>query len=128
MALKMDSLRPQVKQAVLQRIDGFREACCLHRVVFLCFRSRMLLIRIGQCFLLNGLIFLGSMFVINSVVIPTLGWIPNRCPNFGSDDQCSFAGVVKLYSILRSGLIQLSYVSMQIIYIIKLFLLQLISL
>ncbi|XP_043703774.1 protein EI24 homolog [Telopea speciosissima] len=111
MALKMDSLRPQVKQAVLLWIDGFREACCLHRVVFLCLRSRMLLIRIGQCFLLNGLIFLGSMFVINSVVIPTLEWIlPNRCPNFGSDDQCSFAGGVKLYSFLRSGLIQLFYI------------------
>ncbi|KAJ4966304.1 hypothetical protein NE237_018153 [Protea cynaroides] len=111
MALNMDSLKPMVKQAVLLWLTGFKEACCLHRVVFLCIRSRILLIRTGQCFLLNGLIFLGSMFVLNSVVIPTLEWIlPDRCPNFGSQDQCSFAGVLNLYSFLRSGLIQLFYI------------------
>ncbi|XP_042501695.1 protein EI24 homolog [Macadamia integrifolia] len=111
MALTMDAMRPKVKQAVLLWLDGFREACCLHRVVFLCLRSRMLLIRTGQCFLLNGFLFLGSMLVLNSVVIPTLEWIlPDQCPEFGSFNQCSFVGVVKFYSFLRSGMIQLFYI------------------
>uniref|UniRef100_A0A6N2M7X3 Uncharacterized protein n=1 Tax=Salix viminalis TaxID=40686 RepID=A0A6N2M7X3_SALVM len=52
-------LRPKLKQGLLQWLEGFKEACCLHRVVFLCFRSRKLLVRTGQCFLLNGFIFLG---------------------------------------------------------------------
>ncbi|XP_037493785.1 protein EI24 homolog isoform X2 [Jatropha curcas] len=49
----------KVKQASLLWLEGFREACCLHRVVILCLRSKSLLIRTGQCFLLNGFIFLG---------------------------------------------------------------------
>ncbi|XP_043712034.1 protein EI24 homolog isoform X2 [Telopea speciosissima] len=107
----MDALKPKVKQAVLLWLDGFREACCLHRVVFLCLRSRMLLIRTGQCFLLNGFLFLGSILVLNSVVISTLEWIlPDQCPQYGSFNQCSFVGVVKLYSFLRSGIIQLFYI------------------
>ncbi|XP_022762791.1 protein EI24 homolog isoform X4 [Durio zibethinus] len=51
--------RTKLKQASLLWADGFREACCLHRVIVLCHRSRQLLIRTGQCFLLNGFIFLG---------------------------------------------------------------------
>ncbi|XVF68212.1 hypothetical protein PTKIN_Ptkin10aG0186700 [Pterospermum kingtungense] len=44
-------------------------------------RSRKLLIRTGLCFLLNGFIFLGSLFVQNSVFIPILQWIlpDQRC-------------------------------------------------
>ncbi|KAJ6427726.1 hypothetical protein OIU84_023179 [Salix udensis] len=84
-------LRPKLKQGLLLWLEGFKEACCLHRVVFLCFWSRKLLVRTGQCFLLNGFIFLGSILVLKSVVIPTLL-------------------VSKLYSSLRLGLIQLFYV------------------
>ncbi|KAL2593578.1 hypothetical protein AAZX31_12G158100 [Glycine max] len=40
-------------------LEGLVEACCLHRVVILCMRSNKLLMRTGQCFLLNGFIFLG---------------------------------------------------------------------
>ncbi|CAM8899145.1 unnamed protein product [Rhodiola kirilowii] len=47
------------KQATFLWLEGFREACCLHRVVILCYRSRPLLKRTGQCFLLNGFLFLG---------------------------------------------------------------------
>lgn len=101
----------KLKQATLLWLEGFREACCLHRVVILCLRSRKLLIRTGQCFLLNGFIFLGSMIVLNSVVIPTLYWIlPGQCSQISSQVPCSFGSVLKLYSILRLGLIQLFYV------------------
>ncbi|XP_010256398.1 PREDICTED: protein EI24 homolog isoform X2 [Nelumbo nucifera] len=107
----MDSLTGKVKQALLLYFDGFREACCLHRVVIFCRKSRMLFIRTGQCFLLNGLIFLGSLFILNSVVIPTIQWIlPDECQNFGSKDLCPLGGIVKLYSFLSNGLIQLFYI------------------
>ncbi|XP_058087377.1 protein EI24 homolog isoform X2 [Magnolia sinica] len=62
----MDAPAVYVKQAGLLWLAGFREACCLHRVFFFCSRSRELLKRTGQCFLLNGLIFLGS-FVLSSI-------------------------------------------------------------
>lgn len=104
-------LRPKLKQGLLLWLEGFREACCLHRVVFLCSRSRNLLVRTGQCFLLNGFIFLGSILVLKSVVIPTLLWIlPNHCSEVSSQGPCSFDSVSKLYSSLRLGLIQLFYV------------------
>ncbi|KAH9685298.1 protein EI24-like [Citrus sinensis] len=52
-------LKTKSKQALVLYLEGLREACCLHRVVILCRRSTKLLIRTGQCFLLNGFIFLG---------------------------------------------------------------------
>ncbi|KAJ4717382.1 protein EI24-like [Melia azedarach] len=104
-------LRTKSKQALLLYLEGFREACCLHRVIILCRRSRKLLIRTGQCFLLNGFIFLGSMFVLKSVVIPTLLWIlPDQCSQFSSQELCSGGSILKFYSFLRRGLVQLLYV------------------
>ncbi|CAN1305532.1 Protein EI24 homolog [Linum perenne] len=49
----------KVKQILFLWLEGFLEACCLHRVFILCRRSKQLSIRTGQCFLLNGFIFLG---------------------------------------------------------------------
>ncbi|KAI9176452.1 hypothetical protein LWI28_003019 [Acer negundo] len=104
-------LREKSKQALLLWLEGFREACCLHRVVVLCLRSKKLLIRTGQCFLLNGFIFLGSIFVLKSFVLPTLLWIlPDQCSQFSSQEHCSGGSILKLYSFLRLGLIQLLYV------------------
>ncbi|KAF6147888.1 hypothetical protein GIB67_014468 [Kingdonia uniflora] len=104
-------VRAKAKQALFLWFEGFIEACCLHRVVIFCFRSKKLSIRTGQCFLLNGFIFLGSIFILNSVVIPTLQWIlPHQCQQFGSSDPCSFGGIAKLYSFLHHGLIQLFYI------------------
>ncbi|XP_041012736.1 protein EI24 homolog isoform X2 [Juglans microcarpa x Juglans regia] len=101
----------KLKQATLLWLEGFIEACCLHRVVILCLRSRKLLIRTGQCFLLNGFIFLGSIFVLNSVVIPMLQWIlPDQCSHVNSQLPCSFDGILKFYSILRRGVVQLFYI------------------
>ena len=102
LSLSMEAMKPlmklciaKLKQGTLLWLEGFKEACCLHRVVILCLRSllslkfvfffcplniqllsmdlfpsifekqkfggrsRKLLIRTGQCFLLNGFIFLG---------------------------------------------------------------------
>ncbi|XP_044491122.1 protein EI24 homolog isoform X1 [Mangifera indica] len=107
----MNLLISKSKQALLLWLEGFREACCLHRVVVLCHRSRKLTVRTGQCFLLNGFIFLGSIFVLYSVVTPTLLWIlPDNCSKFSSQELCSHGGIIKLYSFLRLALIQLLYV------------------
>ncbi|KAM6579032.1 hypothetical protein CsatB_030869 [Cannabis sativa] len=101
----------KMKQASMLWIEGFREACCLHRVIVFYFRSRKLLIRTGQCFLLNGFIFLGSIFILNSVIIPTLQWIlPDDCSQFDSQELCSFGGLLKFYSFLQFGLIKLFYI------------------
>ncbi|GLT97017.1 hypothetical protein SLE2022_146040 [Rubroshorea leprosula] len=114
----MEALKPSImatrrklKQASLMWIAGFWEACCLHRVVILCCRSRKLLIRTGQCFLLNGFIFLGSLFVLNSVVIPILEWIlPDRCSGSSCQELSLLGGILKFYSFLQGGLIQLFYI------------------
>ncbi|XP_017971993.1 PREDICTED: protein EI24 homolog [Theobroma cacao] len=103
--------RTKLKQASLLWADGFREACCLHRVIVLCRRSRQLLIRTGQCFLLNGFIFLGSLFVLNSVVIPILRWIlPDQRSQISYGGTSAFDGVLNFYSFLRGLLVQLFYV------------------
>lgn len=54
---------------------GFRDACCLHRAYFFCRRSRKVFVKTGQCFLLNGFIFLGSIFFFQKVVVPILHWL-----------------------------------------------------
>ncbi|KAK4491256.1 hypothetical protein RD792_001992, partial [Penstemon davidsonii] len=138
----------KLKQASFLWLDGFREACCLHRVIIYCLRyhesnsvnvvlsisclyfdltlvficlyvgflnfcrSRELAIRTGQCFLLNGFIFLGSIFVLRSAVIPTLQWVlPDGCPQISSQESCSLGGgISRFYSLLRLGLVQLFYV------------------
>lgn len=67
--------------------------------------------RTGQCFLLNGFIFLGSIFVLSSVVIPALWWIlPDQCSQFVSHKLCDSDGTLKFYYFLRLLLIQLFYV------------------
>ncbi|KAK4802513.1 hypothetical protein SAY86_000716 [Trapa natans] len=109
--LSIDVVKSKAKEASRLWLLGFREACCLHRVVILCLRSRKLSIRTGQCFLLNGFIFLGSMFILRLMVIPTLQRIlPENCLQIYSQDSCSLDIVFKLYSLLRAGLIQLFYV------------------
>ncbi|KAL0384600.1 UNVERIFIED_CONTAM: protein EI24 [Sesamum radiatum] len=89
----MGSFRTRLKQASLLWVEGFREACCLHRVVIYCRRSREVAIRTGQCFLLNGIIFLGSILVLRSVVIPTLQWVlPDECQLISYQESCPFGG------------------------------------
>ncbi|MCD9559034.1 hypothetical protein HAX54_016759 [Datura stramonium] len=60
------TVRSKSKQALLLWLDGVREACCLHRVIIYSLRSKQLAIRTGQCFLLNGFIFLGRYSVESS--------------------------------------------------------------
>lgn len=102
---------PRAKQVVLLWLIGFKEACCFHRAFIFCRRSRLLLIRTGQCFLLNGLIFLGSLFFLNSLVIPSLMWmLPDQCSQVGLQEFCDQATTLRLYSFLRSLLVQFFYI------------------
>ncbi|CAA0841523.1 Protein EI24 homolog [Striga hermonthica] len=96
----MGIFRTKLKQTSLLWLEGFREACCLHRVIIYCLRSRELAIRTGQCFLLNGFIFLGSILVLRSFVIPTLQWVlPDECPLINSQESCPFG--VSVLSLIR---------------------------
>ncbi|XP_048134892.1 protein EI24 homolog isoform X2 [Rhodamnia argentea] len=114
----MESAKPWTEDAMSKMVAasrlwfaGFADACCLHRVVSLCLKSKKLSIRTGQCFLLNGFIFLGSILVLHLLVIPTLQWIlPENCCQITSQDSCPFSSVLKLYSFLHFGLVQLLYV------------------
>ncbi|KAL4588438.1 hypothetical protein LXL04_001328 [Taraxacum kok-saghyz] len=99
----------KLKQVSVLWLEGFREACCLHRVVIYCLRSRQLMIRTGQCFLLNGLIFLGSILILRSLIIPTLHWILPFEVSDGNQDACSSQMPIRLYAFLRLGLLQLIY-------------------
>ncbi|KAI7748543.1 hypothetical protein M8C21_024111, partial [Ambrosia artemisiifolia] len=100
--------RTKLKQASILWLQGFQEACCLHRVVIYCYRSRQLMIRTGQCFLLNGFIFLGSIFILRSLILPTLEWIlPFGVPD-GYQESCLSQMPIRLYAFLRLGLLQLT--------------------
>lgn len=104
-------LRQMLRQGWLLWLIGFKEACCLHRVVILCCRSKRLLRRTGQCFLFNGFIFLGSVYILNSFVIPTLQWIlPDHCPHIVYEEICRHGALSNLYLAMRKVLIQLFYV------------------
>nr|XP_043627086.1 protein EI24 homolog [Erigeron canadensis] len=105
----ISSYRTKLKQTSMLWILGFREACCLHRVVIYCLRSKQLMIRTGQCFLLNGFIFLGSIFILRSVVIPALHWILPSTTVEGYEETCSSEMPIRLYALLRLGLLQLIY-------------------
>ncbi|MFS7978865.1 putative etoposide-induced 2.4 [Helianthus anomalus] len=105
----MARYRTKLKQASELWLEGFREACCLHRVAIYCLRSKQLMIRTGQCFLLNGFIFLGSIFVLRSLILPTLEWIlPLGVPD-GYREPCLSEMPIRLYAFLRLGLLQLIY-------------------
>ncbi|KAJ9538122.1 hypothetical protein OSB04_030855 [Centaurea solstitialis] len=105
----MSTYRTKLKQASILWLEGFREACCLHRVIIYCLRSKQLMIRTGQCFLLNGFIFLGSIFILRSLILPTLQWIlPIGVPD-GYEEPCLQQMPIRLYAFLRLGLLQLIY-------------------
>ncbi|KAL4568846.1 hypothetical protein LXL04_024463 [Taraxacum kok-saghyz] len=99
----------KLKQASVLWLEGFREACCLHRVIIYCLRSRQLMTRTGQCFLLNGLIFLGSVLILRSLIIPTLHWILPFEVSGGDQDACLPQMPIRLYAFFRLGLLQLIY-------------------
>ncbi|XP_076906753.1 protein EI24 homolog isoform X1 [Bidens hawaiensis] len=101
--------RTKLKLASLLWFEGFREACCLHRVAVYCLRSKQLMIRTGQCFLLNGFIFLGSIFILRSAILPTLEWILPIGVPVGYQEPCVLEMPIRLYAFLRLGLLQLIY-------------------
>ncbi|XP_057530532.1 protein EI24 homolog isoform X1 [Amaranthus tricolor] len=100
----------KLKQASLLWCYGFKEACCLHKVVLSCSRSRSLLIRTSQCFLFHGFIFLGSISILKSFLVPALQWIlPDECPHIIYEEVCKYGVLLTLYSTTRKLLIQLVY-------------------
>ncbi|XP_062185596.1 protein EI24 homolog isoform X2 [Phragmites australis] len=107
----MESLASQARPAAVLWLAGFLQAARLHRVVSFCVSSRALSVRIAQCFLLNGLIFLGSLLILKSVVIPTLLWmLPEQCNQLGEQHLCDHKAAVAIYSFLRFGLVEIFYV------------------
>ncbi|XP_071716243.1 protein EI24 homolog isoform X2 [Rutidosis leptorrhynchoides] len=105
----INNYRTKLKQASIFWILGFREACCLHRVIIYCLRSKQLMIRTGQCFLLNGFIFLGSILLLRSIITPTLEWILPIEVVDGYEEACESEMPIRLYAFLRIGLLQLIY-------------------
>ncbi|CAN6440048.1 unnamed protein product [Victoria cruziana] len=107
----IDVLSVRGKHASLLWISGFREACSMHRAFFFCTRSRKLAVRTGQCFLLNGLIFLGSILLLSSIIRPILfSILPRDCEQLTSSVPCDFRRTLRLYAFLRSLLIEIFYV------------------
>ncbi|KAF8019345.1 hypothetical protein BT93_G0118 [Corymbia citriodora subsp. variegata] len=85
----MESAMSKTKEASRLWFAGFADACCLHRVVSLCL----------------------NIILLRSLVIPTLEWIlPENCSQITSQDSCPFSRVLRLYSFLHLGLVQLFYV------------------
>ncbi|KAK2966081.1 hypothetical protein RJ640_025577, partial [Escallonia rubra] len=85
----MGIYRRKAKQASVMWLQGFMEACCLHRVVIYCL----------------------SIFIVKTVIIPTLQWIlPDQCPLISYEEPCSLGGILQFFSYLRIGLEQFFYV------------------
>ncbi|KAK9704989.1 hypothetical protein RND81_07G025200 [Saponaria officinalis] len=100
----------KLKQGSSLMLYGLKEACSLHRPIILCYRSRSLLIRTGQCFLFNGFIFLGSVFIMKSFLIPMLKSIlPDECPHMIDEEVWQCGAIRKLYSAERGFLEHLIY-------------------
>ncbi|KAL9229318.1 hypothetical protein vseg_004799 [Gypsophila vaccaria] len=101
----------KLKQALYLMLYGLKEACSIHRPVMLCYRSRSLLIRTGQCFLFNGFIFLGSVSILKSFLFPMLQSIlPDECPHTIDEEAWQCGAIHKLYSAERNFLEHLIYV------------------
>ncbi|XP_020530647.1 protein EI24 homolog isoform X2 [Amborella trichopoda] len=104
----MEWVRVHSKQAAMLWLAGFKEACCFHRLLFFFRRSRTLVAKTGKCFALNGLIFLGSIWLVRSLITPMLLWIlPDQWQH---DDFGAGKDIYKYYSFMRSVLISLFYV------------------
>ncbi|KAH7575806.1 hypothetical protein JRO89_XS02G0224300 [Xanthoceras sorbifolium] len=88
-----------------------RSASILSRADMFCNTCFMIYLFVGFIFFKNPVALLGSIQVLISFVIPTLLWIlPDQCLQFSSQELCSGGSILKLYSFLRHGLIQILYV------------------
>jgi etoposide-induced 2.4 mRNA len=55
---------------VCSLIFGVKDSVSVHQFLLLFFTSRQVRNRTIQCFLLNGLLFLGSIFAMNNLISP----------------------------------------------------------
>jgi etoposide-induced 2.4 mRNA len=74
--------------------DGVQHAISLHRILLFYLQSRLICVSSAKCFVLNGLIFLGSIFFFDQVVIPVIHL-------FGEILQHSFAAACVCFPSLR---------------------------
>eukprot|EP00397_Hematodinium_sp_SG-2012_P044647 GEMP01049917.1.p1 GENE.GEMP01049917.1~~GEMP01049917.1.p1 ORF type:complete len:287 (+),score=19.01 GEMP01049917.1:121-981(+) len=82
---------------------GFLDALRLHRCVLLLLQSHLLRYRTIQCFVLNGVIFLGSLLLFNHVVSPLLQFVLSFATEKNEEDvllDAYFTGLSILYHIL----------------------------
>lgn len=62
-----------LREAASVWLSGVKDAVMLHHCVFFFARSDVVRFRTLQCFVLNGVIFLGSILLFNFAIDPTLG-------------------------------------------------------
>jgi len=55
--------------------SGVRDALMLHQCIFFLAKSEVIRFRTLQCFMLNGVIFLGSILLFNFAIDPALGFL-----------------------------------------------------
>lgn len=89
---------------------GFKEACQIHRAVFLCKRSRPVLIKTLQCFLLNGCLFLGSILVLQRIVVPVLRYLLGHPVQLPAESGLVGEGDWRRAGVLQNIIVVLCYV------------------
>lgn len=68
-------LRSGLEEAFVVWLSGVRDALALHECVYFLVGSEHIRLRTLQCFMLNGVIFLGSILLFNWAVEPALGFL-----------------------------------------------------
>ncbi|CAH0477242.1 unnamed protein product [Peronospora belbahrii] len=69
---------------------GAKHAVSLHRILLFYLKSRLICVSSAKCFVLNGLIFLGSIYFFNQAVIPVIhlfGELLHRSFSYGTTTQ-----------------------------------------
>ncbi|KAL3696283.1 hypothetical protein R1sor_010359 [Riccia sorocarpa] len=92
-------LRSRALRAGALWLAGFFEACRIHRAVSLCRRSRKVLVKTGQIFVLNGFIFLGSVWFLQRFLLPMLLWLSSPATKAENGDSVAQKGGL-LHSII----------------------------
>ncbi|KAL2643071.1 hypothetical protein R1flu_010658 [Riccia fluitans] len=85
-------------------LAGFVEACRIHRAVSLCRRSRKVLVKTGQIFVLNGFLFLGSVWFLQRFLLPMLLWLSTSAAKAENGDSIAQNG-----GLLHSLIVVFSY-------------------
>jgi len=82
-----------VHEGVTVWFSGVRDALMLHQCVFFLAKSEVIRFRTLQCFMLNGVIFLGSILLFNFAIDPALGFLQKLV----QDDLAWGAGFISVF-------------------------------